>query len=323
MRPPTQQQSALRTPLNRILGTEANVRILRVLAPSVTPLGRGELARRAALRTSGTHVAVERLIQAGILELVGTGSNQQVRWAQKHPLAAALHALFESEARRVDRVLEGLKKAVANIRSVDAIWIESGFGTGRDKPGEPLIVGVVARSSDLQRIVDELQAAVARLERSEDITIEFRGRARADLASLSLAERKAVSEALPVFGLSPGVLVLGPEAVGNWRRASAHADHDEMARLLAQAIAAKLKADPGLVSRARKHIARRLKEASARERRELKEWDLILSTMSLPRLERFLTDHGERATRLRQTLPFLAILTDAERKAALSSPGTT
>ena len=98
-----------------------------------------------------------------------------------------------------------------------------------------------------------------------------------------------------------------------------HAEHDQRARRLAVAIAAKLKWDPGLARIAQQHIARREKRASPQERRELQEWARILTTMSPDRLRRFLVEPGERATRLRQTLPALEILTPAERDAVLAS----
>jgi hypothetical protein len=69
----------------------------------------------------------------------------------------------------------------------------------------------------------------------------------------------------------------------------------------------------------RQHVANRAKKASAQERRELLEWDRILATMSPSRLRRFLVEPGERATRLRQTLPALDLLTPAERNAVLAS----
>jgi hypothetical protein len=45
----------------------------------------------------------------------------------------------------------------------------------------------------------------------------------------------------------------------------------------------------------------------------------MLDTVPPGKLERILTDPGERATRLRQTLPALDLLTPSERKAVLSS----
>ena len=49
MRPTAEQQSALREPLNYILSTEVNVRVLRVIWRSQSPLGKSEVARRARL----------------------------------------------------------------------------------------------------------------------------------------------------------------------------------------------------------------------------------------------------------------------------------
>src|SRR5262245_5376560 len=86
------------------------------------------------------------------------------------------------------------------------------------------------------------------------------------------------------------------------------------ARRLAAAIAERLEMDPTLVPRARRFIADRLTRAAPGEQRPLREWDRILQTMSTARLRRFLVDPGERATRLRQTLPFVDALTANQRK---------
>ncbi len=67
--------------------------------------------------------------------------------------------------------------------------------------------------------------------------------------------------------------------------------------------------DQRLIEEARERIRRRLRQgpgqASAAERKSLHEWEMILRSMSLRRLRRFLVDEGPRATRLRQTFPFL------------------
>jgi hypothetical protein len=82
---------------------------------------------------------------------------------------------------------------------------------------------------------------------------------------------------------------------------------------LAGLVADRLARDPSLVERAQKYITRRLNRASAAERRELLEWNQILASTSLAQLRKFLVDPGERATRLRQTLPFVDILSKDER----------
>jgi hypothetical protein len=68
-----------------------------------------------------------------------------------------------------------------------------------------------------------------------------------------------------------------------------------------------------------RHVRRREKNASPQEGRELREWERILVTMTPSRLRQLLVERTERATRLRQTLPALDLLTPAERDAVLAS----
>jgi hypothetical protein len=234
-------------------------------------------------------------------------------------LARPLRALFEAEAARLERILDGLRRAAtALLPPPDALWVEGTIAAGLDRPGDPLVGGVVARSGEAERVGERLRELVAALERKEDVTVEFRLRTRAELVALSPAERGALTRVLPVFGLPAEAVLSRPSSTAAYRRRT-HADQDDRTLALAQAIAAKLAADPGLVPRARKRLARRLALATPAERRELREWDRVLQTVSLARLQRLLTDRGERATRLRQTLPFLDALSPAERKAVLAT----
>jgi hypothetical protein len=84
MRPPKHRQSALRSPLNRILGTETNVRILRALVDDPFPMTRSELGRMANLESKGAYLAANRLLGEGLLQLVGKGPRQQVELERKH-----------------------------------------------------------------------------------------------------------------------------------------------------------------------------------------------------------------------------------------------
>src|SRR5437879_3467920 len=104
MRPTAQSQSALRMPLNRILATEANVRVLRVLADVSSPLSAPELARRAQLQRSSVHRALKGLAETGIVEHVGTAPHAQLTLRARHPLAKAIRALFADERLRYDEL---------------------------------------------------------------------------------------------------------------------------------------------------------------------------------------------------------------------------
>jgi hypothetical protein len=131
-----------------------------------------------------------------------------------------------------------------------------------------------------------------------------------------------LAEVVVLDGVPPLALIAsgsGTSRASGKRAVRSHEDHDARARRLAVAVAAKLERDPGLVRAARRHVAERAKKASPQERRELQEWARVLSTMAPGRLRRFLVESSERATRLRQTLPALDLLTPAERSAVLAS----
>ena len=78
MRPIVFEQNPLRYPLNELFGTEAHLRLLRVLASEVDgPLTAVEAAGRAGLTTRGARKALRRLLQSGFVIHVGGGRKHQ------------------------------------------------------------------------------------------------------------------------------------------------------------------------------------------------------------------------------------------------------
>ena len=325
MRPTSRRESTLRSPLNDILATEANVRLLRVLSRTTLPMSATEIARQATITLSGVGRALGALEQTGIIEFVGVGRRRPVQLRRSHPLAPVLETLFAAEARRVDAIFARIRAAAEALTPAPrSVWVEGPVARGTDRSGDHIVVGVVAGAKELDATVESLVAALTPLEIEEDVSIEVRGRTVADLAITTERERRELDTVLLLLGPPPLALVSSERArelVGRRRgaRPVSHEMLDERARALGAAVATKLSHDPSLVERARTYIAHRLLQASPGERRELQEWDRILRTMSLPRLKRFLVDTGERATRLRQTLPFVGVLTPGEREAVLEN----
>ena len=124
MRLTARHESALRTPLNDILATEANVRMLRVLTESRAPLNASELARRSLLQRSSEHRALEALKTTGIVARVGAGARSQLRLSPEHPLAPAIEALFKAESARA-RMYES-KLRIPSDRARIEIWFDVG-----------------------------------------------------------------------------------------------------------------------------------------------------------------------------------------------------
>lgn len=320
MKTPRRRQNPLRTPLNGILGTEANVRLLRVLANATTPVASGELARRAQLGRTTIYPALEALELKGIVEFVGAGARKQAQLRGDHPLARPLVELFAAEEGRVEGLVQSLRDLLQGLvtQPVSA-WVE-GLGITEGHGSETVPLWVVAEPRAIASLTSALAAGAGPIERRHGVHLDIHGLTRSELEQQPRARLRALTNAILLAGVPPMAL-LRREA-GRGRRGAAvkeHDEHDNRSRRLAVAIAAKLKWDPSLVRVARNHIEARSKQASARERQELAEWLRLLDTMSPGQLQRFLLGEDEKATRLRQSLPALNLLTPAERDAVLAS----
>jgi DNA-binding transcriptional ArsR family regulator len=295
-------QSDFRTPWDRILGSESQVRALRVLDGTDEPMSVRELARRTRMHLRAMQVAVEKLEYAGILERVGTGSRPQVRLRRAHPLATAIQGIFQAERARVERVLEDLKAVAREHRQrADAIWLDGPVATGHDEGEETLRIGVLAPSDQVDTVVDALRERMGELMRREDVTIEVRGWTKADLEAMAHDRGRPLEFAIPLLGTPPGVVT--EPAPPKRSRSRSHADIDAELRDRGRRIAQVLARKPELVGQAREEVTKRLATATPQEARTLREWQQLLEGLSLQRLRRWLIDSGEQATRLRQSMP--------------------
>lgn len=319
MRPARNAQSALRSPLNATFGTEANVRVLRELVLAGAPLARSEVAKRSGLSLPGVAGAMEKLQNAGIIEPVGAGSRHTVQLRGGHPLRGILQALFHQEASRLPALVDDLRALVEGLEPLPrAAWIEGPVADGTDRPGEPLVLGFLAGARDVSRLATGMRDELARIEHDYDVTIEVRARTEADLATGGAEEENTIRGAQTLLGPHPAAY-LDPQGEDRTdgeapRVFASHAGHDHHAMLNATWIAQRLDRDPSLPKRARSWLVHRLHDASEREAEELNEWVRLLDTASIPRLQYVLRDAGERSTRLRQSNPFVPVLTEVERR---------
>jgi DNA-binding transcriptional ArsR family regulator len=334
MRPPARRQSALRTPLNDVLGTEGAVRLLRELALDGVPLGVGPLAERTRLQRTSARRALTALLDTGLVDIAGGKSAPQYSLRRTHPLAPTIIHLYEMERQRVETIFDAIKQVIRQIAPPPtAAWLEGAVAAGTDEPGDPLLVRVIAPAPHLAETMSSVRTALATLEETQDITLVVSGATPADIA----AQRDSDDEwdtrmrtARSLFGIPPIALLsqpagqvtasTSPRSTSQLRR---HADLDARGLDIARAIAGRLRHEPTLAARALLFVEQRMRSASPQERPELEEWSQLLRTASPARLRRFLVDPGERATRLRQTLPFLGILSPEERQAVLDDARST
>lgn len=299
----------LRAPWDTVLGIKSHVRVLRVLEQTREPMAVRELARRAREHLRAVQLAVARLVEAGVVERVGTGAQQHVQLDAQHPLAPTLEALFDAERARFERVVSQLKAlARAHAQPATAVWLRE-----RVPPDDTgLEVHVLAASGEVDALRDALREPVAHLMRREDVSIEVRGWTRPDLEALGRSPLSSTGRPILLRGVMPAGL--GGEAGGAGLGRRSHAAADEALRATAGRVAAALERRPELIRRARDEIAERLVTALPQEARTLREWQQALDSMSITRLRRWLVDRGEQATRLRQSMP-LALLRAVDDRA--------
>lgn len=321
MRPPARRQSGLRYPLNEILGTETNVRVLRLLAETKHPVGKSELARRVDLAASGVRRALEALIALGVVETVGSGSRRPVRLREEHPMADTLVRLFQEERHCFESLMEDVRAAVRSLDApILAAWIESPLAQRRDEPGDVVGVGIASPPGEIERATTEFNRALVRIGGDHDVPIEARGYTPADLRALRDAKDWDLDDVELLHGLEPARLSPGDEADRGLSRArTPHSIRDRQGRVLTRAVVERLEEDPSLIRDARRYLARRLEEASPGEAKELREWVELLEHWSVPQLRAFLLSDSERAARLRQSLPFLHVITQEEREKILET----
>jgi len=306
-------------PLNWMLGTQTNVRILRALYQLEVPIGISELARYIKMDKSGVWRAITVLEELGTVEAVGLGQQQTVQARKESPLTRHLVDLFRAERLRFEKLFDKLSETARSlVPPAKSIWIEGHVAAECDQPGDPVMVGILAPSSDVGRLAETFRRKTTPIQKQFSVVIEVRALTTADLAVMDASETRLLGTAILLAGIPPIVSSTAREHFNS--DSVLHEYHDEQSLRLARAISERLRKDRTLVRRALVYLRRRLATASPREAKELQEWRRILQTYSLPQLRKLLVDAGERGTRLRQSSPFMPILSRSERADLLQHP---
>jgi hypothetical protein len=281
--------------------------VLRILAGLKEPIAAPELAKRAALQRSSVHRTLRDLETYGIVSFVGVSQRTTVSLRGENPLSRVLRDLFAAEKGIYETLVARLRQVAAALKPPPiSVWLEGQLASGRDRPGDPITVGVVASSRDCESTVDALREGSQALSEQLDVAIEFRGFTRADLNALDVEQQHLLFAAIPVAGVPPLGLLERFRALWEVRHILSHSDLDRRSLQYGEQIAEALRKDKSLLDAALDFVTWRLKNASEGEKKELREWQRLLRSRSVPAIRRVLTDSGERATRLRQTNPFVA-----------------
>ena len=122
-----------------------------------------------------------------------------------------------------------------------------------------------------------------------------------------MSDSSEMREPAPAYGAVPKGAVPEP-----W----SHPWLDELGLRYHQAIAEKIRREPGLLEIARENLRRWLTaEPEATPSHARREWQRILAFEDVPEIIRAMTDPSEEGHRRRQSTPFPDILSNEERRA--------
>jgi predicted nucleotidyltransferase len=154
-------QSAHRYPLTAILGTDANVRILRELSRHGGQLSAPSLVSRTGIAKTSVWAGLTSLEQAGVVSVAGTGRARLYSIRSDHPLRGALDALFEAEERRFDEILQAIREAARSCgHDVAGVWVYGSTARGEDRRGSDLDIAVVAAGDAPEKVSQSIRDAL-------------------------------------------------------------------------------------------------------------------------------------------------------------------
>jgi len=285
------------------LGTEAHVRLLRVLACEVDgPLSVSDAAALAGLTIPGAHKALNRLLKSGIVIRVGGGRKHQYDLRRSDALVKAVLKLFQSEKDRYAALLGALKEVIEKVAPYPhSAWIQEFPAMF----GDPMTMGILHETKHLANYLHLLRKKLRQIEQDFDLTLEVNGYTKADLPDL------AADKVTLLYGFLPF-----PDKHGRdiYPPPEDHEQRDQRMLELSRRLAVAIEHDTSLVRRAKEHVQSMLKKDHGLANKDIEEWRDILESYSIRRLSRFLTATGERADRLRQSNPIFAILNADERR---------
>jgi predicted nucleotidyltransferase len=202
-------QSALRNPLNKILGSEAQIRVLRALIRHGEALSVPRVALDAGLSPQGVRNALEALTAAGVVATLGSGRTRLFRLDLRHPLAWQLESLFLAESDRVEKILTEINGAV-QAKEIIGAWIYGSYARGQDEHDSDLDLAVLTGERD-PHLIDKLREDLDKVADRLRFTPSVVSITLADVERMTKGDpwwQNLVREAIVVKGGRPDTLAL-------------------------------------------------------------------------------------------------------------------
>ena len=183
MRPAS--QSHLRFPLTRLLGNSGNIRVLRALLSYGGPLGVSQLSRESGLTPQGVRLVLESLENQRVLVALGEPRARLYDINPRYSFVSVLRQLVAEETSRWEQLLQALRNAVRENKTISAAWYYGSAARGEDEAASDLDLAIVVRDEDVETALASIRHALQPAEETLLFTCSVVGLSESDVARLS------------------------------------------------------------------------------------------------------------------------------------------
>jgi len=159
MRPPGSATSMFYNPFDHILGTVASIRILRELGLHGGEMPMSLIVDRTGLSYPGTQQAMVRLLESGVVEMLGSGRSVLYRLNKANILNEGLQNLFLVEQERVNIVLQKVSEFASECTPQPiAIWLYGSVARREDSAKSDVDFMLIVEDEDsIQDVAESFQ----------------------------------------------------------------------------------------------------------------------------------------------------------------------
>jgi hypothetical protein len=216
---------------------------------------------------------------------------------------------FQIEKNNSRNLFKKLKQCVDELEvKPKSVWIYGKVAKGTDDYGDPLQVAIYSHVKNIDELTENYKDRLIKdhVERNFDVTIEVRGVTSGDMDLIMEPDK------IMIWGFDPSQMYAKQgESKGG---SMTHQELDTRSLNYASLWMDFFKKHPEVIERTKTYLREKIQSEQSGVRKELQEWYRLLESMSFQRLKKFMESDSERSTRMRQSLPFWPVLTEAERK---------
>ena len=203
---PLNSLSHLRFPINDYLGSDASVRVLRVLFAHGGALSTSQLAQDSGLTPQGTRHTLDKLASNKIVKVLGQSGSRLFSVDVQNPMAKALKALFNRERARWDEVISDIRVTLQTNGNIEAAWYYGSVARGEDTAASDFDIVVIAPEGKVDAVVESVRQSLRKIEDQLYVNCSVVGLSGSDVARLSAGDKwwhNLVRDAKVLQGVHP------------------------------------------------------------------------------------------------------------------------